>query len=824
MLVQVRKTVPMAQITQQSKETNDVRNIHTQHKFWWVSAFVMVLVLMVGHHSWAVVLDEGDYPWSMSANHVLDKPVRDKYPNGSFLFNLGPTGLRARINPETPTQFLIKFVFQDDQSPARGIVNIGDVVVGANGKLFEVPYRFGRNGIKGWDGPPNDLARHIEDSQGADGNLSLIIWPGGDKAKQTNVVIPLKPIGRFSKTYPTDCPRSEKMLEELCQFMVSEYERDNNFGRIHVKTHSVLSLMASGISKHEPLIKQIVSGYAKNRYSFMDGGFTTWNWGFDGILMGEYYHRYKDKNLIPAIESLVDCYQHGQTSVGGENYAGGIYTHRTYPVITVAGDKPYASIAAISSLGMCAMSLFKSEGLKYNEEVYQDIHQNFLRTSKPEGATIAYAFDDLGPKLSDEISNRHAVITLDNPAEALSGKGPGFAVPTGMKKITKYKLFWPTKADPRWKPTEWVENERELNVVIELKDNMRVVFRNHPQGKLQLVPEPTAPYHTTVGSRHIMPTGIGAAAHLIGSKEKSWQWFGKHCANTAALTYDDAFSGHGGGQLHGFWMTVGAANADEDKQRKFLDHMKTFLVLSQTHNGGMIIQPWNRDRPGANSDVGYGSRELPSATAALMLSMHKKKLRIMGLGSSGISVDPKQMSTAVKGLYGEYTGERFGAAWKLLPRLEADEKLTALDKGVVSSVKEGISAEVDKALNKINVFDRTGDVVRLKAEITESSKALAGIDRFENEIKAIKKSLSDDPKRVAELKLGTEYDKLMAAVQKEGKTSKMLAALEKFASQNPESAYGKACAFLIAAHNANQFHKVQRDEYFIKRAAELDKK
>lgn len=812
----------MTQLLPESRPTHVVRRVLHGSRFLRLTSFVMALLLLVCHSSLAINLGEDDYPWNGEANHPLDKPVKDKYPDGSFFLNLGPTGLRARINEDTPTQFLIKFVFQDDKSPARGKINIGDVVVGANGEVFKNPHLFGRRGeAKGWDGPLMDLSRHIEDSQGTDGKLSLIVWPGGNRTKQTNVELQLKPVGRFSKTYPYDCPRSERMLEELCEFMVSEYEREQGWGRIHVKSHCILALMASGNPKYEPLIKRIVSGYAKNRYTPFDGGFTTWNWGFDGIVMGEYYHRYKDKSLIPAIESLVDCFQYGQVNSGADGI-GGIYTHRSYPVIVNSGAKPYASIAAISALHMAAMSLFKSEGLKYNEEIYREIHQNFLRSSSPDGVKIAYAFSD-GPKIPEEVSNRHAVIRPDNPAEAESGKGPGFICPTGMKKVTKYKLIWPTQEDHRWKPTDWIEKEREWNTVVELMNGERLVFRNHPKGRIPDVPEPSGPFTTTSGSRHILPTGIGAAAHLIGSQEKSWQWFGKHCANTCANTYDDAFSGHGGGQLHGFWMVVGAANADADKQRRFLDYMKSFLILSQTHNGGMIVQPWNRDRVGGNSDPFYGPRLLPTATAAMMLCIPKKRLRIMGLGTPGFGVDSEQMSAAVKGLYGMYVGERYVAALKLLPRLEADPKLRPLDREAVALIRQDIDMLTDKAIGRIKTLDRLGDVTRLKAEIVETAKKFSGIDRFDSEVDPISKSLSADPKRVEELKIGSQYDKLMAALQKDGKTAKNLAALEQIAKQHPESVYGKACTFLIDAHKANHYHKVQRDEYFNKLEAQLDK-
>ena len=81
------------------------------------------------------------------------------------------------------------YVFQDNKSPAKGTVNIGDLIVGVNGKLFQSPMGFHRkNGGRGWPGPPFELAKALEDCQGKDGLLKLTVWPGGKKSSKKEVV------------------------------------------------------------------------------------------------------------------------------------------------------------------------------------------------------------------------------------------------------------------------------------------------------------------------------------------------------------------------------------------------------------------------------------------------------------------------------------------------------------------------------------------------------------------------------------------------------------------------------------------------------------
>ncbi len=123
------------------------------------------------------------------------------------------------------------------------------------------------------------------------------------------------------------------------------------------------------------------------------------------------------------------------------------------------------------------------------------------------------------------------------------------------------------------------------------------------------------------GTRHYILTGMGMRLHQ------------------AVLRY--AFDGHAAGSLHGFWSILGAAQSDNPQVlRAYFDYMKTFLILSETHDGGLILQPWGRDRPNCNSDVSYGPRILPTATGAILLALGERRLQVTG--ASGGSVAKKK--------------------------------------------------------------------------------------------------------------------------------------------------------------------------------------
>jgi hypothetical protein len=432
-------------------------------------------------------------------------------------------------------------------------------------------------------------------------------------------------------TFPYDCPRSKRMLEELCDFLVADYMSANGkksmgFGGMsYGRAHSMLALMASGNPKYEPVIMRELSGYVGKRFDPEGGGFQTWAWGFDGIVLGEYFLLTKDARVVPAMQALAEVMPQGCHA------RNGIYTHRSYPTIIQSGAKPYAAIAAISGLNMVAMSLFKKAGLPYDKDLYQNIHQHYLNSTSPTSVDIAYAFKNADHLNPPAIHRTHAVIRVKDPSKGLSGRGPGYVCPTGMKGIGDFEIVWPTRADPRWKPTDWVAAEAATNVVTELKEpGLRQIDRNHPQ--YRGMPEPTGPFRTSKSGGHLAPVGMGALAHLIGNEDRpTWQYLGRHAANTCALGPGNAFDGHAASNLHAFWSILGAARSDNPAMlQSYFNAMKTFLILSETHNGGLILQPWGRDRANCNSDVGYGPRTLTTATGAILLALGERRLQITG--------------------------------------------------------------------------------------------------------------------------------------------------------------------------------------------------
>jgi hypothetical protein len=455
--------------------------------------------------------------------------------------------------------------------------------------------------------------------------------------------------------------------------------------------------MASGEKKYERLIKQIMSGYGKNRYDPVDGnGFPAWNYGHDGIVMGEYYLLTKDRSLLPAIESLNNCLVLGQTPESGG------YSHKPFPYIqqriAEGGPKGYGAMALPGGLAMVAMSLFKEAGLDHAEPAYERLHRAFLRSVSPSGA-IDYGFN----------SWDHAVIVLSGPEAKKSGaKEIGFLCPDGMAGVGEYTIEWPTKADPRFRPTDWVRREQSTNRVFDMGGAKRLVVRGMPE------PEPKKPFQHNGGrADHHARSGVGALAHAIGNDgNESWKHLSDFMATGCAKSSAGLLNGHASTHMHVLWGSLGAALASEKDFREYLEGIRWWFIMAQAHDGSFVVMP---GRDYASTDHVYGTRVFPTACAALILSVKEKRLQITGAargaGAAGVAVQSPE------------TGGR-------VARSLSEEKRALLDASLLEALAElSHAAELKPLPMSLSKADGKVALVKVETDSKLTFQAAAGEGR-----------------------------------------------------------------------------------------------
>ncbi len=320
--------------------------------------------------------------WERPADFGPDKEVP------GFLINLGPTGARATLEARS---FTIKYVFKG--SPADGQLLLDDVVIGANGKPFETDHTFGHHMTRmkefpdvGYEGPIMDLGNAIEEAEGSDGNLTLSLIREGQALE---VTIALKPIGKFSETYPHNCPKSALLAKQASDYLSGPGYSFVGKEKCHGKGMTGLALLATGKIEQAA---EIADSWKKAP----GDGIWVWPVGYRCIFLSEYYLITKDESVLPFIQSLAAKLEYAQV----EDMAN--YAERTHGKMGNVGHKfrtggmghntnvgGYGTMNITTSLGLAAWELAKMTGATVEQSQVQ-LGFDYLRKSTAEDGYIGY--------------------------------------------------------------------------------------------------------------------------------------------------------------------------------------------------------------------------------------------------------------------------------------------------------------------------------------------------------------------------------------------------------------------------------------------------
>lgn len=216
-------------------------------------------------------------------------------------WNLGPTGLRGwmfcdRMVTTDARQIFITQV--EKGSPADGIFQVGDVLLGVGGKPFSFD-------------PRTEMGRAVTtaESEAGGGILTVTRWRAG-QVEQVAVKLPV--LGSYGATAPYECPKSKRILEQGCQTltktMVQSADRDDPI----VRSLNALALLASGDPAYLPLIKKEAQWAA----GFSENSMQTWYFGYVMMLVSEYVLATGDQSVMPGLRRLALEAAKGQSAVG----------------------------------------------------------------------------------------------------------------------------------------------------------------------------------------------------------------------------------------------------------------------------------------------------------------------------------------------------------------------------------------------------------------------------------------------------------------------------------------------------------------------------
>lgn len=182
---------------------------------------------------------------------------------------LGPTGLRGwmffRHEDLTTASRQILITAVDKGSPADGILQVNDVILGVFGKPFA-------------DDARKSFGHAIAAAEEKTGILPLTLWREG---KTSNVELKLQVLGAYSATAPYDCPKSKAIFEQGCRLIAEKGLEKTDIP----DDLNALALLASGDKKYHAMLGK----YAKKVADSLQPK-DTWNWGiaYGNLFLSEY--------------------------------------------------------------------------------------------------------------------------------------------------------------------------------------------------------------------------------------------------------------------------------------------------------------------------------------------------------------------------------------------------------------------------------------------------------------------------------------------------------------------------------------------------------
>lgn len=241
-------------------------------------------------------------------------------------WTLGPTGARGWLfsrGLDTTDARQIRVTRIDAGSPADGVLQLDDVILGTDGKLFASDARraFGE-------------AITAAETDANQGRLKLLCWRKGE---QLALTVPLPVMGAYSETSPYACPKASRLVEQGCRAILKSGIGGGIPGNVNA-----LALLASGNPEYLDAVKTHAHKVGPPDLKLkMEEGMYAWSWGYDNLFLTEYYLATKDQYVLPAIREFTVKIATGQGYTGtwghGMRVAGNNGTLGGYGAINQAG-------------------------------------------------------------------------------------------------------------------------------------------------------------------------------------------------------------------------------------------------------------------------------------------------------------------------------------------------------------------------------------------------------------------------------------------------------------------------------------------------------
>ncbi|MDP0491094.1 MAG: DUF6288 domain-containing protein [Verrucomicrobiota bacterium JB023] len=260
-----------------------------------------------------------------------ESPVPDLTAGGTIDekhdWNLGPTGARGwmwgyKLQTTKARQIYITEVAKG--SPADGKLEVGDVLLGVQGKGFN-------------SDPRVELGNAIGEAEAKSGALTLTRWREGETSE---VTLTIQTKGSYEEDSPFGCEKSQKILAEGCAHVAKRLKRElkdfsspTSKGPDDYRSYSssdimntvdAMALLASGKPEYADLVKQFAHAYAPDDLELALNSrsrMAAWGWSYINLFLCEYHLATGDEAVLPAIELYTTRIAEGQSFIGSWGHA-----------------------------------------------------------------------------------------------------------------------------------------------------------------------------------------------------------------------------------------------------------------------------------------------------------------------------------------------------------------------------------------------------------------------------------------------------------------------------------------------------------------------
>jgi hypothetical protein len=277
-----------------------------------------------------------------------EHPLFSTYPKETAVRteveHFGPVGIGINL-VLPPFQMQVSRVHKGSPAEATGKLKVGQAIESINGeKLKDIDPRI-------------QLGAIITKAEATDGVIKFMIKETADSKTAEEVIVKIPVLGTYSKTWPLNCPKSDKIVRGEAEWLART--RANGLGL------GLLFLVSTGEKKD----LEVARGWVKetvDKYSTIQQlQSSTWNAGYQGIGFCEYYLRTGDATVLPVIEKNADYLKRNMYN-GAWNHYGGV-------------NYSYGHLNAASMTAAAFLLLAKECGAKVDDFTLQESFKHLYR-------------------------------------------------------------------------------------------------------------------------------------------------------------------------------------------------------------------------------------------------------------------------------------------------------------------------------------------------------------------------------------------------------------------------------------------------------------